>query len=152
MNIYWANCCSLVLAMFLGAVGCGPKRTMQQASQALDAPRTEERLAGARDLEGFARDGTPLTPEVVDRLLTKFPSESDPKTRGAMITALGYTGDPRVEAPLSDYLQTNDPDQQRWAARAYKKYVVKTGKYPAGFDFPENWPYGTTGFPPPASR
>jgi hypothetical protein len=34
--------------------------------------------------------------------------------------ALGCTGDSRVEAPAHDCLQTSDPEQRRWAARAFK--------------------------------
>lgn len=141
----------VVFALALaGALGCKPSRTADEALADLSAPQTEVRLGAARDLESLSRDQRGLPPRAVDGLLERFPTETDPKTRGAMITALGYTGDPRVKPLLDPYLQTTDPDQQRWGARAYKKYVVKIGQYPPNHDFPDGWPYGTPGFPAPA--
>jgi hypothetical protein len=142
----------LVAALAVGAIACGPSRTPDQAAADLQAPSAEVRLKAARDIEASARDHNGLPPNITDRLLERFPSETDPKTRGSMITALGYTGDPRVKPLLEEYLRTSNPDQQRWGARAYKKYVVRTGQLPPDYEFPENWPYGTAGFPPPAQQ
>jgi hypothetical protein len=143
---------TLVLGAVALALGCGPKRTAQEAAQDLRAPEAELRLKAARDIEANAREQRGLPPDVVDGLLQTFQGETDPKTKGSIITALGYTGDPRVKPLIEAYLQTSDPDQQRWGARAYKKYVVKTGQFPEDHEFPDFWPYGTAGFPPPAEQ
>ena len=131
---------------------CGPSRTPNEAAADLGAGESERRLKAARDIEASAREAQGLPADVTETLLARFPVENDPKTKGSIITALGYTGDPRVKPLLEQYLQTSDPDQQRWGARAYKKYVVKTGQMAADYEFPENWPFGTSGFPPPAQE
>jgi HEAT repeat protein len=147
------SCAVLALPVVLAvADGCGPKRTANEAAQDLRAPVAEVRLKAARDIEANAREQRGLPPEIVESLLQAFQNETDAKTKGSMITALGYTGDPRVKPMLEAYLQTSDPDQQRWAARAYKKYVVKAGQFPEDHEFPEYWPYGTPGFPAPAEE
>lgn len=133
-------------------IACGASRTPNQAIGDLQAANADVRLDAARDLEAYARDHDGLPPDVTDALIARFPGEAHPKTKGAMITALGYTGDPRVKPLLEEYLKTSNPDQQRWGARAYKKYVVKTGQLPPDYEFPNNWPYGTAGFPPPAQQ
>jgi HEAT repeat protein len=118
----------------------------------LRAPDAEVRVKAAREIEGAARaEGLP--PDITEQLLDQFGKEADPKTRGAIITALGYTGDPRVKPLLDAYCQTADYDQQRWGSRAYKKWAVASGQLPREHKFePETWPFGTPGFPPPAPK
>jgi hypothetical protein len=141
----------ITLALVMTAA-CGPSRTPHQAMADLNSPKGDVRLDAARDLESNARKHGGLPPDIVDGLLARAPTEPDPPTKGALMLALGYTGDPRAKPHLDAYLQTTDPDQQRWAARAYKKYVVKTGQVPPGHEFPDHWPYGSPGYPPPVEK
>jgi len=143
-----------ILAVALGALmlaassGCAPGRTAAEAAGELRSPAPEDRLSAARDIEANARKLRGLPPNVTEALLQQFPRETDAKAKGSEITALGYTGDARVKALLDQYIQTSDPNQQRWASRAYKKYAVSSGMVPATHKFePTTWPYGTSGFP-----
>jgi hypothetical protein len=141
------------LLLLASAAGCGRSRTAHEAAADLGHPEAEVRMRAARDIEGAARDQKGLPPDITEQLLGAFGSEQDPKTRGAIITALGYTGDPRVKPLLDQYCQTTDHDQQRWGSRAYKKWVVAAGQMPPDHKFePEMWPFGTPGFPPPAPK
>jgi hypothetical protein len=142
---------SLAAALLVPAAGCAPSRTPAEAKADLTAADPEVRMRAARDIEATSRDNT-LSPDVVDALLAQAQKETDTKTKGSIMITLGYTGDPRAKPLLEAYAQTSDVDQQRWAGRALKKFAVKSGQLPATHEFPDSWPYGTPGYPPPAVK
>jgi hypothetical protein len=129
------------------SLGCGPSRTPAEAVADLRSPNPETRMIAARDIESGAQAG--LTPDIIGALLQSAQSETDPKTKGAVMIALGYTGIPEAKPLLDQYVQTNDRDQRRWGARALKKWAVKAGQVPPTYEFPDEWPFGTPGYPPP---
>jgi HEAT repeat protein len=134
------------------ALGCGPSRTATEASRDLRSGDAELRLKAARDIEGAMRAEKSLPEPVVEALFERAGSESDFKTRASILITLGYTGDTRAKPLLDEYAKTQNPEQRRYAARALKKYAVKTGALPDGYDFPDEWPYGTDGYPPPLPK
>lgn len=142
---------SLAAALLMLSAGCAPSRTPAQAKADLTAADPEVRMRAARDIEATSRDSA-LPPDVVEALLAQAPKETDMKTKGSIMITLGYTGDPRAKPLLEAYAQTGDVDQQRWASRALKKFAVKSGQLPATHEFPDSWPYGTPGYPPPAAK
>ncbi len=140
------------LSLFaLLTMACGPSRTAAEAKADLSSADAEVRLKASRDIETEAKNGS-IPPDVVDELIAKVEKEADAKVKGSMVIALGYTGDTRAKPIIEAYLQTDDPDQQRWAGRAWSWYLIRTGKFPEGHKFPSKFPYGTEGFPPPASK
>lgn len=142
-------CGAVTIAML---VGCGPSRTPAQAVSDLAAADAEVRLKAARDIETGARTDGTLPPDVIDTLLKQAASETDFKTKASILIGLGYTGDARAKPLLDAYAQTEDPQQRTYAARALKKWSVKTGKFPAEYKFPPDWPYGTEGYPAPLPK
>lgn len=130
---------------------CAPSRTAVEAKADLSAPDAEVRLKAARDLEFYAKDRA-LPPEVIDELLAKVEKEPDIKVKASMIIALGYLGEQRAQPMIEAFLQTSDPDQQRWATRAWSWYLIRTGKFEEGHKFPPHFPYGTEGYPAPAAK
>ncbi len=143
---------ALATALVALAVGCGPSRTPAQAVPDLAAADAEVRLKAARDIETGARTQGSLPADVVDTLLKQAATESDFKTKASILIGLGYTGDARAKPLLDAYAQTEDPQQRTYAARALKKWSVKTGKFPAEYKFPPDWPYGTEGYPAPLPK
>ncbi|MBK8257734.1 MAG: HEAT repeat domain-containing protein [Polyangiaceae bacterium] len=144
---------ALILLLGSALISCGPSRTAHEAATDLRAPDAEVRLRAARDIESQARAQQGLPADIIELLLSRFSEENDAKAKGSLITALGYTGDPRVKPLLEEYVKTTDYDQQRWASRAYKKFAVASGQFPPNHKFePETWPYGTPGYPPPAAK
>ena len=152
----WLSRVSLAIALVGGsaaAAGCGgPARSPHEAAGDLSAPDPEVRLKAARDLEDSARKNDGLPPDITEALLQRAPAENDFKTKASMLITLGYTGDPRVKPMLDQYAQTMDRQQRIYAARALKKYATKTRAVPPGAEFPEDWPYGTPGYPPPLPK
>lgn len=147
------------IAMWIGALlvsgafmACAPSRTAGEASRDLRSNDVTLRLKAARDIEGAMRAQKSLPPEVVEALFERAGTESDFKTRASILITLGYTGDARAKPLLDEYARTENPEQRRYAARALKKYVVKTGAKPEGYDFPDEWPYGTDGYPAPLPK
>ena len=138
--------------LFIAAVGCGPARSPQQAAGDLSSPSAEARLKAARDIEDAARKPAGLPPDVIEALFQRVGAETDFKARASMLITLGYTGDPRAKPLLDQYAQTNDPQQRIYAARALKKWASKTGAVPPTYEFPDGWPYGTPGYPPPLAK
>lgn len=144
---------AVVFAGFaLGAVACGPSRTAAEAQADLAASEPAVRLKASRDIEAEAKTRGALAPNVLDDVLAKVATETDPKVKGSMVITLGYTGDARAKPIIDAYVQTTDYDQQRWAARALKWYQIKTGKVAADYVFPPHWPYGTAGYPAVAEK
>jgi hypothetical protein len=138
----------LLLAALVVSTACGQPRTPQQAVGDIGAPNAEVRLKAARDIEDGARKSKGLPPDIVEALLKQVVVENDFKTHAAELIALGYTGDARVKPLLDEYAKTNDPQQRKYASRALKKFAAKTGAVPENFEFPDDWPYGTAGYPP----
>lgn len=134
------------------AMGCAPSRSASEASRDLQNGDATVRLKAARDIEGAMRAEKSLPADVVEALFERAGNESDFKTRASILITLGYTGDSRAKPLLDEYAQTQNPEQRRYAARALKKYAVKTGALPDGYDFPDEWPYGTDGYPPPLPK
>ncbi len=134
------------------STACGPSRTAAEAKADLSASDAEVRLKASRNIEDEAKSTSALPADVLDELLAKVEKEPNAKVKGSMVIALGYTGDPRAKPIIEAYLQTSDPDQQRWAGRAWSWYLIRTGKFPEGHKFPPKFPYGTEGFPEPAKK
>ncbi len=134
------------------SLACGPSRTAAEAKADLSADDSEVRLKAARDIETEGKNAGSLPADVVDKLLEMAKSEGDPKVKASCIIALGYIGEERAKPIIEEYLQTSDPDQQRWAGRAWSWYLIRTGKYPEGHKFPPKFPYGTEGYPDPAKK
>lgn len=137
----------------LGTVvaACAPSRTASEAKADLSSPEAEVRLKASRDLEFYAKDRA-VPADVVDELLAKAEKETDIKVKASMIIALGYLGEQRALPMIEAFLQTSDPDQQRWATRAWSWYLIRTGKFEEGHKFPPHFPYGTEGYPAPAAK
>lgn len=141
----------VLLALALSAVACGGGgRTAAEAQSDLASENAKTRLKASRDIETEAKKTTTLPPNVLEQLLEMAKNEPDKQVKGSVMIALGYTGDKRAGKLIEDYLQTEDPDQQRWATRAWSWYLIRTGKYEEGHKFPAHFPYGTEGYPPPA--
>jgi hypothetical protein len=136
----------------LTALACGPSRTASEAKADLTSADAEVRLKATRSIEDEAKSTGKLPADVLDALLALAGTEGDKKVKGSVVIALGYTGDERAKPIIEAYLQTDDPDQQRWAGRAWSWYLIRTGKFPEGHKFPAKFPYGTEGFPAPASK
>ena len=134
------------------ALACGPSRTAAEAKADLSAGDSEVRLKAARDIETEGKNAATLPADVVDKLLELAKSEPDPKVKASCIIGLGYIGEERAKPIIEAYLQTDDPDQQRWASRAWSWYLIRTGKYEEGHKFPPKFPYGTEGYPDPAKK
>lgn len=142
---------SLLFAVLLG-LGCGPSRTAAEAKADLAEGDPEVRLKAARDIEAESKETHTLPTDVFEDLLTRSKTEEDAKVKGSIIIALGYTGDERAREIIRAYAQTDDPIQQRWAGRAWSWFLIRSGKFPEGHKFPPKFPYGTDGFPEPASK
>lgn len=133
-------------------VGCGPSRTAAMAKADLTAADAEVRLKAARDIETESKATKTLPADVMDELLAKAKTEEDMKVKGSIMIALGYTGDARAKDLIKEYAQTSDPDQQRWAGRAWSWFLIRSGQFEEGHKFPPKFPYGTEGFPEPAKK
>ncbi len=144
--------CVAVLLLGLAAMGCAPSRSASEASRDLQSSDANVRLKAARDIEGAMRADKSLPAAVIESLFERAGAESDFKTRASILITLGYTGDSRAKPLLDEYAKTQNPEQRKYAARALKKYAVKTGTLPDGYDFPDEWPYGTDGYPPPLPK
>ena len=142
---------ALGVALIALSLGCGPARTPAQALPDLASADVDARLKAARDIEGGARSSN-LAPNIVDALVKQAATEGDFKTKASILIGLGYTGDARAKPLLDAYAQTQDPQQRTYAARALKKWSTKTGKFPAEYKFPPDWPYGTEGYPAPLPK
>ncbi|MBL9023499.1 MAG: HEAT repeat domain-containing protein [Myxococcales bacterium] len=139
-----------LLATF--ALGCGPSRTAAEAKADLSAADAEIRLKAARDIETESKNTKALPTDVMEQLLSLAKTEEDPKVKGSIMIGLGYTGDARAKDLIKEYAQTSDPDQQRWAGRAWSWWLIRSGEFEEGHKFPPKFPYGTEGFPEPAKK
>jgi hypothetical protein len=151
MRLRWMVC---AIPLLVALSGC-KRRDSGDAVGGLRSPNPEVRMEAARDLEGQAADGA-LPPHAIQALLQSAQTETDPRTKGAVMIALGHSGVAEAKPLLDQYVQTSDPDQRRWAVRALKKWVVTTGQYPQGYEFSESWPFDAPGFgagaPPPMQQ
>lgn len=134
----------LLLAM-ASLAGCG--RTALEAAQDLGAAKVSTRRSAADDIEDEVEETGSLPREVVDALLYRAAVETDFETREDVIEALAYSGDVRAKEVLDAYARTDLPEQREAASEALQIWSVKTGRFPADYRFPANWPYGTEAYP-----
>jgi hypothetical protein len=121
----------------------------QEAIASLRAPDAATRQHAADSLR--TKEGVPAA--AVPALLSALQAEQDPHARGAMLITLGKSGAAEAKAPIDQAVQTAaDPDNRRWAARALKGWMIQTGQLPATYVFPDGWPYGQPGYPPPLAK
>lgn len=137
---------SLVVLAWAALAGCG--RSALEAAQDLDAAKVSTRRAAADDIEDEVEETGTLPREVVDRLLYRAAVETDFETREDVIEALARSGDVRAKEVLDAYARTDLHEQRAAAAEALQVWSVKTGRFPADYRFPADWPYGTEAYPP----
>lgn len=141
---------SVVLAAALGCVtmasiGCKEPRTTNELVGELRSPDPAARRSAADDL----RTETGVPPEAIPALLEAARAEKDPPALGAMLITLGDSGHPDAKPLIDAQIPSNDRDMRRWAGRALKYWMIKTGQMPEAGPWPDGWPYGQPGFPPP---
>lgn len=132
-------------AAFLLATVVACARTPGETASDILSDHDSTRASAASSLEDDAED---IPPIVVDALLYAAPREKNEDTRGDMMLSLARSGDPRAKAVLDVYAGTYDADERETAAKALQIYAVATGRYAQDYEFPEDWPYGTEGYPP----
>src|SRR5580658_349646 len=90
-------------------------------------PRVRQHAADSLRSEGHAPAA------VVGNLLQAAQTEQVPFVRGAILIALGTWGSPQAKPIIDQAVQTApDADQQRWAGRALKAWMIQTGAVPEG--------------------
>lgn len=122
---------------------CHEPKTVDQLVAELRAPEAKMRRRAA---DGLGREE--VDPRAIQPLLEAIAVEKDKSTYGAMLIALGRSGVPEAKAIVDARLPDPDRDMRRWAGRALKYWMLKTGQLPRDYDFPDNWPYGQPGYPP----
>jgi hypothetical protein len=138
-----------VLLLALCVPACGHSMPPGEAIASLRSPDPTTRQHAADALR--TKEGVPA--EAVPALLDSFQKEQDPHARGAMLITLGKSGSPQAKASIDQAVQTAaDPDNRRWAGRALKLWMVQTGQIPPDYKFPDGWPYGQPGYPPPMAK
>jgi len=94
-----------------------------------------------------------MSPQEVQALLEAVRGEQELKARAAMMISLGASGAQEAKPVIDDYvMRAQSFDEQKYAGRALKYWMWKTGGLPKDYAFPEGWPYGTAGFPPRAAK
>jgi hypothetical protein len=147
MNVRTLAALSYTSLLYLGA--CGHSMPPAQAIGSLQSPDPTTRQTAADALR--TPQGVP--PEAIHPLMTAASSEQDPHAKGAMLITLGKSGSPEAKAMIDQAVATaSDPDMRRWASRALKYWMLTTGQIPADYKFPDDWPYGQPGFPPPLAK
>jgi HEAT repeat protein len=123
--------------------------TPERAIGELQSPQAEARRNAADAL----RTPSGVPPEAVAPLLGALSAEQDPGARGAELIALGRSGASQAKPAIDQAVMTAaDPNMRRWAARALKYWMIQTGQLPAEYAFPDGWPYGQPGYPPPMAK
>jgi len=132
---------ALSLAPLAACGGMPPAKAMAE----LHNPSPKVRQSAADSLRG------PKTPpEAVPALLEAVKTEQDLKAKAAMMISLGDSGAPEAKALIDDYVQkASNHDEQKYAGRALKYWMIKTGQLAKDYKFPEGWPYGQPGYPAP---
>jgi hypothetical protein len=136
----------LLFALSLALPACGHGMPPDEAIANLKNPDVEVRRHAADSLR--TKEGVP--PNAVAPLLDSYKTEQNPQVRGAILITLGKSGAPDAKPLIDQAVQTApDKDNRRWAARALKYWMIQTGKLPADYTFPKDWPYGQPGYPAP---
>ena len=135
----------LLFSVSLGSAGCGHHVTPDEAINELRNPEAEAR----RDAADALRTDNGVPPQALGPLLAAVSAESDPAARGAELITLGRSGAPQAKPVIDQAVMTAaDPNMRRWAGRALKYWMLATAQLPAGYPFPDGWPYGQPGYPP----
>ena len=134
----------LVAGAALGAA-CMHHMRVDDAIAELQDPSPEQRQIAADSLR--TKEGVPAN--AVGPLLAREQQETDAHAKAAMLITLGKSGSPNAKAPIDDYVQkAQSEEERRWAGRALKYWLIETGALPHGYIFPKGWPYGQPGYPP----
>jgi len=137
---------ALVLFAAASPLACHHSVPPDQAIAELKNPDPDRRQEAADSL----RTDNGVPPNAVPALLEALKTEQTPKVRGAELITLGRSGAPDAKPVIDDAVQNaKDPDMRRWASRALKYWMIATKQLPADHAFPEGWPYGQPGYPPP---
>lgn len=123
-------------------------RTPADTVEDLESEDEGTRGSAASWQEDEAASGEKVPPKVVDELLIAAPRETDSEAKGDMMWTLGRSGDPRAKEVLDAYARTDDSGQRSKASKALRLWMIATGRVSEDHDFPEDWPYGTDGYPP----
>jgi HEAT repeats len=141
-----------LLFVFLAALvfpACHHAMDPAAAVASLSDPNPVVRQHAADSLRAGGTVDTNSIPPLVQALQT----EQVPHVRGAILITLGQSGAPGVQPIIEQAVQSApDVDQRRWAGRALKAWMLQSGKLPQGYVFPEGWPYGQPGYPPPIAK
>jgi hypothetical protein len=97
-------------------------------------------------IEDEAASGEEIPREVVDALLWAAPRETEAEAKRDMMRALGRSGDPRAKEVLDAYARSNESPST--ASDALQLWMVASGLVSEDHEFPDDWPYGTEGYPP----
>lgn len=149
-NVGWVA----VVALACATWGCREPRTTSELVAELRNPDPGARQSAADDLRqgnDCLDAGAPpcVPPEAIPPLLEIISAEQDPKAYGAMLITLGKSGVPEAKPIIDARLPDPDPNMRRWAARALRYYMIKTGEVPRDYAFPDGFPYGQPGYPAP---
>lgn len=140
---------AVALTASLAGAACGPKLTPAENIQNLRDPDPNVRRKSADALRVGAEKGKP-PPEAIQPLLDQLKAEPEPKVRGAILITLGASGLPEVKPLLEDAVRAaKTRDEQRWAGRALKYWMINSGAMPETGPWPDGWPFGQPGYPPP---
>jgi hypothetical protein len=106
-------------------------------------PRVRQHAADSLRAEGKAPSS------VIGNLLAALQTEQVPAVRGAILISLGTWGAPQAK-PLIDQavMSAASVDEQRWAGRALRDWMIQAGTLDKGTPAPPGWPYGQPGYPP----
>jgi hypothetical protein len=141
---------AIPLALSLvAASGCKHTMPPDVAMAELKNPNPQVRRDAADALR--TKDGVPAN--AVPVLLDALKNERDPAVQGAILITLGKSGSPEAKPPIEAAVQgATGKDMRRWAGRALKLWMQQTGALPQDYKFPEGWPYGQPGYPPPEPK
>lgn len=135
---------ALVVASLAPLAACGgmpPEKAMAE----LHNPDAKVRQHAADSLRG-----PKAPPQAVPALLEAVKGEQDLKAKAAMMISLGDSGAPEAKGLIDEYVaKASNADEQKYAGRALKYWMWKTGQLPKDYKFPEGWPYGQPGYPAP---
>ncbi len=139
----------LTAIAFVVLAGCGRDEPRVQLTTAdhVAALQSPDPVARARAADSLNHQEQ-VPAEAIDPLIAAFAAETNAKSKGAMIIALGVSADAKAGPLVEDYVQkAADADQRRWGSRALKWYLVRTGKLQRDEKLPPGWPYGQPGYP-----
>ncbi len=141
------TCLTFVALMLVAGCGRDEPRVVPTTADHIAALQSPDPIARGRAADSLNHQEQ-VPAESIDPLIAAFTAETNAKAKGAMIIALGVSGDAKAGPLVEDYVQkASDADQRRWGSRALKWYLVKTGKVQRDEKLPPGWPYGQPGYP-----